>query len=136
MGDDPEAAEGALAQAYAPRNPFAEVLGGELSLRGFRVCLEALPPGNALDRSRHGEWTSPEASATLAVVHRLQELYIQTVNLWRPTGQDPVDVTYLEAPKPKWLAEADRAEAAARAEEERLLDEAMEATRRAWFSGS
>ena len=45
-------------------------------------------------------------------------------------------MTYLEAPKPEWLAESDRAEAAARAEEERLLDEAMEATRRAWFSGS
>lgn len=55
IGDDPEAAEAALLQAYPGRDPLREVLTGQISLRKFRVMVDHLPPDNPLERSRTGQ---------------------------------------------------------------------------------
>ena len=43
IGDDPEAAEAALLQAYPGRDPLRDVLTGQISLRKFRVMVDHLP---------------------------------------------------------------------------------------------
>ena len=50
--------EASLLQLYAPRDPLAEVLAGEITIRQFRVMCEGIPrtPDTPVGRALHGPW--------------------------------------------------------------------------------
>lgn len=52
--------EAALLQVYAPRDPLAEAIRGDISVRQLRVMVAHLPAGSAYHRARQGPWTDGE----------------------------------------------------------------------------
>ena len=68
-----------------------------MSLRRFRLLVEHLPPGNALDRARFGRWGDDE-TLMYAVESRLRELIALTYNANRRHGSAPQEPEYLPRP--------------------------------------
>lgn len=67
-----------------------------MTLRRFTALVEALPPGNALERARHGRWSDLELLLH-DISSRLRELVSITYNTHR--GDRPAaDVTYITKP--------------------------------------
>ena len=110
IGDDPEAAEAALLQAYPGRDPIKDVLTGKITLRRFRVMLEHLPPDNPFERSRTGQ-----AGSLLWNIHaKLTELDKHFCDAHTPEGQQRIEAHYL----PRRTTPEEQAEAEAQAEAE------------------
>lgn len=68
-----------------------------MSLRRFTALINGLPPGNALERARHGRWSDLEVLLH-DISSRVRELVAITYNIHR--GDRPAaEVTYLERPR-------------------------------------
>ena len=68
-----------------------------MGLRRFRALVEALPPGNPLERARHGAWSDLEL-LLWSVDSRLRELVTLTANIHRKAGTPAHEVTYMDRP--------------------------------------
>ena len=95
--------EAALMQVYAPRDPVAEAIRGEISVRQLRVMVQHLPAGSAYERATRGPWTDSER-LQLATESRLRDVLAQLTYLagafksaYRVSGS-PSDATYLQEP--------------------------------------
>ena len=82
-----------------------------MSLRRFAALVGNLPPGNPLERARHGAWTDPEL-LLWQVESRLRELIAVTYNANRSKGAQPIEVTYLPRPLPPDEVEREAAQQA------------------------
>lgn len=111
---------------YPGRDPLAEVMRGEITVRKFRVMVEHLPAGNALEAARGDGWTVDRWRGW-AVESRLRELFALTRNINRGKGEPEMKVDY--PPRPKTAGEAAREAADA------ALDAQVEAEMNARFAG-
>lgn len=82
-----------------------------MSLRRFAALVGNLPPGNPLDRARHGVWTDREL-LLWQTESRLRELIAVTYNANRSKGVQPIEVTYLPRPLPPDEVEREAAQQA------------------------
>ena len=104
-----------MLQAYPGRDPLADVLTGEISLRKFRVMVEHLPPENPLERSRTGQ-----AGSLLWNIHaKLTDIDQHFCDTHTAEGQKRVDMYYL----PRLATQ----EEAAAAEERHEAEDAQQA---------
>lgn len=95
--------EAALLQVYAPRDPVAEAIRGEISVRQLRVMVEHLPAGSAYERATRGPWTDSER-LQLSIESRLRDVLSQLAYMaaafksaYKVSGE-PADPTYMHEP--------------------------------------
>lgn len=95
--------EAALLQVYAPRDPLAEAIRGEISVRQLRLMVQHLPAGSAYERATRGPWTDSER-LLLAVESRLRDAHTQLAYIGgvlkaaHKVSGSPADVVYMSEP--------------------------------------
>ena len=91
--------EASLLQAYAPRDPLAEVLRGDISLRKFRVMCEGIPrtPHTPVGRKINGPWGDEEQLLHI-VAQTLLRLSAAFYNVHRAEGSEAVSPPDLPRP--------------------------------------
>lgn len=102
--------EASLLQAYAPRDPLAEVLTGRITLRQFRVMCEGIArtPDTPVGRAINGPWGDLERllHGNLTATN---DLLAVTFNSKRKEGAEPYRPDPVPRPKPTiWQKKADR----------------------------
>lgn len=123
--------EAALLQVYAPRDPIAEAIRGEISLRQLRLMIEYLPPDSMYHHVTQSPWRDHEL-LLLDIDSRLRDLVTlqsATYSALRAAhqlrGAWPQDPAYIEPPPvPEWDAAdetADQRREAERAELDALM---------------
>jgi len=108
-------------QAYPGRDPLAEVMRGDITVRKFRVLVEHLPAGNALEVARNSGWTRAEWRGW-NIEARLRELFALTHNINTPKDKPRLEVDYPARPKSEQELEAEAVEAALAAQVEAEMD--------------
>lgn len=93
--------EASLMQVYAPRDPLAEYLRGEISLRKLRVMVEGIPltPETPVGRAVLGPWGDRDRMLRLAV-WELQRLNASYYNAHRGQGAEAATPRPLPEPEP------------------------------------
>lgn len=100
-----------MLQAYAPRDPLAEVLSGRITVRKFRVMVEHLPDGNVFQRAvADAPWTSVTEQLLYHIESRVRDAIVANSNLWRSAKEPPIEASYLEPPPTAEELEARRVE--------------------------
>lgn len=116
--------EASLLQLYAPRDPLAEVLHGEITLRQFRVMCDGVPrgPHSPAGRAISGPWGDLEWLA-YAAASAARENVAVTHNVHRGQNSEPLRPDPIPKPEatPTQKAQAKRRRKKEREEEEYLL---------------
>ena len=91
--------EASLLQLYAPRDPLAEVLAGEITIRQFRVMCEGIPrtPDTPVGRALNGPWSDRDRLLH-AATSVLQQLLAVQFNSKRQKGAPPFEPTEIPTP--------------------------------------
>ena len=91
--------EASLLQLYAPRDPLAEVLAGEITIRQFRVMCEGIPrtPDTPVGRALHGPWADRDRLLHMAT-SVLQQLLAVQFNSKRQKGATPFEPAEIPTP--------------------------------------
>lgn len=116
--------EASLLQAYSPRDPLAEYLRGEITLRKLRVMVEAIPidASTPVGRKIVGPWDAL-THLTWAGASAMRNLSASYHNVHKREGVEPVTPEPLPTPPltEYQLAEQDAATKKQREEEAALL---------------
>lgn len=115
--------EAALLQNYAPRDPVAEAMRGEITPRQLRVMIEHLPPGNAWQRAAYGPWGDRERLQA-DTSNRLRDLMLQNSRLLSLVA-GALKVNNLQLGKPEYITPPEPVEShdPARADLDRAYEE-------------
>ena len=91
--------EASLLQLYAPRDPLAEVLAGDITIRQFRVMCEGVPrtPDTPMGRALHGPWSDSDRLLHMAT-SVLQQLLAVQFNSKRQKGTQPFEPAEIPTP--------------------------------------
>ena len=92
--------EASLLQVYAPRDPLAEYLRGQITFRKLRVMVEGIPfdPSTPVGRAINGPWGTGEHLMAHAV-DASRTLATAFYNHHRKQGQPTAEVDLLSRPK-------------------------------------
>lgn len=93
-------------QTYAPRDPVAEYMRGQISLRKLRVMVEHLPPGNAAARVV-SPWSDVE-NLLHDIDSQLRALRALTYNIHRGKDQLAEQPDFIPKPPTRQQREADQ----------------------------
>ncbi|RZU61737.1 hypothetical protein [Zhihengliuella halotolerans] len=85
-------------QTYPGRDPLAEALAGEITVRKFRVMLEHLPPANPVARELDSAWSQSEW-LLWHIDSRVASLHAAFSSALRAKGAAPVEPKFLDTPK-------------------------------------
>lgn len=91
--------EASLLQLYAPRDPLAEVLAGDITIRQFRVMCEGIPrtPDTPVGRALNGPWSDRDRLLHMAT-SVLQQLLAVQFNSKRQNGTTPFEPAEIPTP--------------------------------------
>jgi len=96
-------------------------MAGQISVRKFRVLVEHLPPGNALEVARNAGWPA-STWALWQVESRLRDLFALTYNANVPPERRIPEIAYLDRPRTEEEVALAAAQAAYDAQMEAELD--------------
>ncbi|WP_146244939.1 hypothetical protein [Curtobacterium sp. MCBD17_028] len=93
-----ESADAALQAHYAPRDPIAEFIRGDITFRQLRVLAEGLPADSAVTRAHIGSTWTVTDWLLHDVSSQLRSLNAGLANMFREKGEPAIEPKFLPTP--------------------------------------